>query len=515
MRSFLQRILRRGCRSRGQSLAEFALITPLLLVLFAAAGDLGRAFYGYVAIENAAKEGAFFGSRQPICDDSSAVGCTDPNNVVWRVQNELSGIRNPNGTAITPTSECVIGGTNTVRSNVKDCVEGDTYRVTVVYPFRLITPILGNLFGSGPTLRSQAVAVVTNQAVDLSPGVSVEKLVLASTARNGQQIADDCLEPDDQPSPGYYRSSCRNTNDNNNPIFLEYETDDTITYKVTVTNSGAKRLTGVTMVDSQGWPSSCGPRPSVLNVGASYTCTYIRKAPSPPAGNNSSQFINVLTVDADQINAAQDQITVVTKRPPPQLGVAVAVSAFQKGSDGDGQPVPPGFGTQTTITIGTNTTITNEGVWYRILVTNNGGQTATGVTLTDTNGPLPFGSADCPTLPTTLAAQASYVCLYQRLFPNPEVRTNTVTARSSNSVPTTATTTATVSANACSGSNRVVPNLIGLVKASAQTAWTNAGFTTALNVWGGNASSTVVTQSIQAFGCTTQTSSMTVTRTPT
>src|SRR6476469_5184949 len=48
-------------RSRGQALVELALVTPLLLLLFAAAADLGRVFYAYVAVEHAAKEGAMFG----------------------------------------------------------------------------------------------------------------------------------------------------------------------------------------------------------------------------------------------------------------------------------------------------------------------------------------------------------------------------------------------------------------------------------------------------------------------
>ena len=86
-------------------MVEFALVAPILLLAFAAAADLGRGFYAYVAIENAAKEGAFFGSRQPLCDDASAPGCSDPNNVRWRVRNELyeQGIRDASGNELVPT----------------------------------------------------------------------------------------------------------------------------------------------------------------------------------------------------------------------------------------------------------------------------------------------------------------------------------------------------------------------------------------------------------------------------
>jgi len=53
----------RGCSAcrrahRGQSLVEFALILPLLTLLFLGAVDLTRAFYTYIALENASREAA-------------------------------------------------------------------------------------------------------------------------------------------------------------------------------------------------------------------------------------------------------------------------------------------------------------------------------------------------------------------------------------------------------------------------------------------------------------------------
>src|SRR5260370_17570964 len=42
----------------GQSLVEFALITPLLALLFLGAVDLTRAFYTYIGLQNATREAA-------------------------------------------------------------------------------------------------------------------------------------------------------------------------------------------------------------------------------------------------------------------------------------------------------------------------------------------------------------------------------------------------------------------------------------------------------------------------
>ena len=41
-------------RIRGQSVVEFALVLPILLLLLAATIDFGRLFYTYVAVDNAA-----------------------------------------------------------------------------------------------------------------------------------------------------------------------------------------------------------------------------------------------------------------------------------------------------------------------------------------------------------------------------------------------------------------------------------------------------------------------------
>ena len=50
---------------RGQSLVELALVLPLLILLLAGMADLGRAFFSYIEITNAAQEGARAGSRLP------------------------------------------------------------------------------------------------------------------------------------------------------------------------------------------------------------------------------------------------------------------------------------------------------------------------------------------------------------------------------------------------------------------------------------------------------------------
>jgi len=132
-------------------------VLPVLLLLVGGAIDFGRLFYTRVSIENAAKEGAFFGASHPRCDVSQS-SCADPSNVKWHVENEALAA-NP----VTTTVECIRAGSGVPLVN---CAEDDSYRVTVEHRFLLVTPILSGLFGSGVDLTTSATARVLNPGFD-------------------------------------------------------------------------------------------------------------------------------------------------------------------------------------------------------------------------------------------------------------------------------------------------------------------------------------------------------------
>src|SRR5260370_14510959 len=68
---------RRRRMYHGQSLVEFALILPVLAILFLGAVDLTRAFYFYIVLENATREGARVLIDYPYqFDDSAACSAT-------------------------------------------------------------------------------------------------------------------------------------------------------------------------------------------------------------------------------------------------------------------------------------------------------------------------------------------------------------------------------------------------------------------------------------------------------
>ena len=141
---------RRRHRSRGQSLVEFALILPLLMIFLATVLDLGRIYYANISLLNAAREGAFQASKTPgsfqpgqDCDPDD----TDANLIVCRVQLESKGSMVEVASAdidVTCNNSCRLEANSTVT-------------VHVAGQFQLITPILGFIFG-GQTIDLNTAA---------------------------------------------------------------------------------------------------------------------------------------------------------------------------------------------------------------------------------------------------------------------------------------------------------------------------------------------------------------------
>lgn len=135
----MRRIFEQVRAERGQSLIELTLVLPFLLLIMVAALDLGRAYYVYVALTNAAREGARYGASNPSNDSG----------VRSRVQKEVenSNLSIPGGQIPAPVCyEYVEGSTDFGASISCDAAgSGDYIVVTVNYPFRLVTGYVLNL----------------------------------------------------------------------------------------------------------------------------------------------------------------------------------------------------------------------------------------------------------------------------------------------------------------------------------------------------------------------------------
>jgi Flp pilus assembly protein TadG len=108
---------------KGQSLVEFALVLPLLVLLLFGIIDFGRIFHAYLTLDHAGREAARIASigkndtdvRQAAVDDAISIGLTE-----GRVD-------------VSPT------GTRT---------SGTKVSITITYPIDFLTPVIGEIVGS-------------------------------------------------------------------------------------------------------------------------------------------------------------------------------------------------------------------------------------------------------------------------------------------------------------------------------------------------------------------------------
>jgi len=125
---------RRQRRAAGQSLVEFALVFPVLIIMLIAIFDFGRLVFAYNAITNAAREGARVGIinqtesgiQDEVINQGTSLGLVAADVVVTYVKSDAPTQPCPDDP---PTSlECLVV-------------------VTVSYDWQAITPVIGNIVG--------------------------------------------------------------------------------------------------------------------------------------------------------------------------------------------------------------------------------------------------------------------------------------------------------------------------------------------------------------------------------
>ncbi len=127
---------------RGQSMVEMAISMTVLMWIVVGVLDIGRLYMTYVAVQNAAAEGALYAAIHPTWVNdcpTGAFGCNDPttDSIVARVRNEA-----PQGTMVSWDSAEIIVNTpfgTTV---------GQTVSVEVRFQYEMITPLISNMFPS-------------------------------------------------------------------------------------------------------------------------------------------------------------------------------------------------------------------------------------------------------------------------------------------------------------------------------------------------------------------------------
>ena len=133
-------------RHRGQTLVEFAIIIPVLLLLAVFIFDFGRAVYYYSAIQNAAREGVRYGAVNPVVTTTEVY--EDVPGMKKAAVNYAIGL----GLTLTDV-DAKMGTPQLVGGYANPTVE-----VKVTYTFTPATPLLDNFLSGGViTLRGKSV----------------------------------------------------------------------------------------------------------------------------------------------------------------------------------------------------------------------------------------------------------------------------------------------------------------------------------------------------------------------
>ena len=145
-----ERIRRFVRRESGSNLVEAAIVVPVLFLMLAAAADFGRAYYSYIAIINASREGARTAARLP------CYSATTYKSKILQVTKDAAATHSG------ASNDVVLSAVN-VTTNFSSCPSrGAAVRVTVAYPFNTV---LGGIIGKN-TLTLKATTEMSRIGQD-------------------------------------------------------------------------------------------------------------------------------------------------------------------------------------------------------------------------------------------------------------------------------------------------------------------------------------------------------------
>jgi Flp pilus assembly protein TadG len=138
---------------RGQSLVELALSLTVILLLLSGAVDFSIAYFSFSAMQDAAQEGALYGSINP----------GDMNGIVTRVRNASTNpVELANESLV--DVEVALAGDSCVGAAC--ACEGNEVRVNVIYDYPISMPFIGAIIGTQQIRLNASVTDTILQPVD-------------------------------------------------------------------------------------------------------------------------------------------------------------------------------------------------------------------------------------------------------------------------------------------------------------------------------------------------------------
>jgi len=180
-RSLPARVLGARGDHRGQSLVEFALVLPILLLLTLIAVDFGRVYLGWINLQNMARIGADFAANNAesmTSGDAATVAAA-----VAKYTNQITSDASASNCPLAPDQPAMPTYTD-VDLDSNPIGLGDRASVTLVCRFHVITPLISFIVGSDLNITASSVFPVKQAIIATSSGGGGGGCLLPSPAIN-------------------------------------------------------------------------------------------------------------------------------------------------------------------------------------------------------------------------------------------------------------------------------------------------------------------------------------------
>ena len=168
-------------RSRGQSLVELALILPVVLLLTLIAIDFGRVYLGWVNLQNMARVAANYASNNP------TAWATNDTTAKATYQNQIRADAKQNNCALPLVSGVQTAPDPTFTPSTD---LGGNAQVQLSCTFRILTPIISNIIGTGGNLTVSASSTFPIKSGLFATGGSTAVAPIASFTGSPTSIVE-------------------------------------------------------------------------------------------------------------------------------------------------------------------------------------------------------------------------------------------------------------------------------------------------------------------------------------
>jgi Flp pilus assembly protein TadG len=294
-------------RSRGQSFVEFAIVLPVMLLLCMTALDFGRAYLGWINLQNMVRAAANFAANNP-----TAWLIPNETATITRYQNQVRNDAAASNCQLNPATPAAPTFSDTNGDGTTTEI-GDHATVNLTCRFQVITPIISSVLGGTVNLSAAAVfpikkgltgtgggtgCILPVPAIDAEPTTGSAPLDVEFSDASGGGAGTSWLWGFGDPS-ATVDGVVTPTSTQRNPGTVTYPAAGTYTVTLTVTNPCGTVTTDPGTSITVGTPANTCTVPILDGLkrnkaqgawglpkppGAGFTTT-VRDGPGAPSGN--------------------------------------------------------------------------------------------------------------------------------------------------------------------------------------------------------------------------------------